>query len=300
MRLCKHEQNVGFIALNSNSNATAPFMKTLSKLRPTLNQAREFRLSAVSGWGCRSSVASDPVRRNSVQGSGMRAGAGALLLLCAVVNHAPAGPTITLNYSGDMNGLQGVAVMQYEDLRLNVNPPGFLIIGNRIGWVRQVPLDGRIEIGGQLTSPTASFLLNATIEGTSDWGYGTLIPVDGSPSFQIQLGFESDSSFVYIDTFALTPNPLYPPQTTYYFQLFIPTPPPAPRLTGITFSSTSTPVIQWESTPSATYRLWSKNTLDGSQWILVGQLVASSNTASLEDAAAAGAAQRFYLLERDN
>jgi hypothetical protein len=96
----------------------------------------------------------------------------------------------------------------------------------------------------------------------------------------------------------LTPNPLNPPQTTYYFQLDAPAPPP--KVTNIAFSLQGAPMIRWEATPGAKYRLVYKSALNATAWNLVGEVTATNNIAGLQDDTAAGAAQRFYRIESKN
>jgi hypothetical protein len=223
----------------------------------------------------------------------------ALLLTWSLAAAAQTAPTITLTYHGEIEGLQSTASMQFEDLRLMASGTGFFTFGGRPGWLRLDPLDGRMYFGARIVSPTASYYLsNGQVNGTSDWGYVDIVPDVGS-TFLGRVDFSSDAGHVYIDQFWLTPNPLMPPQTTYYFQLDTPAPPF--RVTDIAFSTQGgAPVIHWDSTPGIKYRLTYKTDLSAPTWNLVGELTATNSTAFLQDNAATGAKQRFYRLERQN
>jgi hypothetical protein len=84
-----------------------------------------------------------------------------------------------------------------------------------------------------VVTPTARYLLNGTVESTSDWGYANAVRTDAIERFLVRLDFPSDANFVYIDRFSLTPNPLDGGSTVYSFELNVPPLTVAPVLAAI-------------------------------------------------------------------
>ena len=129
-----------------------------------------------------------------------------------------AGPRIELRYVGEVEGVEARATLVFEDIRTIVNPPGFHA-ANPFGWVRQYPLTGLIYVAGQITTPFTSYGLTTEVIGTSDFGYGDAFRLDAFERFRIRLDFPADQYFVYLDRFALVPNPISDGTSRYLFTL---------------------------------------------------------------------------------
>lgn len=132
----------------------------------------------------------------------------ALIGLSVLVSRVTAGPNLQLTYTGEIEGLTATATIAFEDVRIDVKPPGFILVGGRPAWARQDPLNGRIYIGAEVLTSTARYSLNGTVDGTSDWGYADAVRIDVIERFLVRLNFPSDPNFVYLDRFTLTANPL--------------------------------------------------------------------------------------------
>ena len=165
------------------------------------------------------------------------------LAVCALADAALAGPKVTLTYHGEIEGLPATASIEYEDLRIGVSPQGFALHQGRPAWARQSPSDGRIYLGGQVDTATSHYVFTAEVSGTSDFGYAEVLLVNGSERFLAELDFASDGAAVYMDGFALTPNPLDPPQPTYVFTLDVPPPPDDPALVAALNASLPDPAV---------------------------------------------------------
>lgn len=218
----------------------------------------------------------------------------ALALGAVRPSHAQTGPTVTLNYRGEIEGLPAVAQIGFEDTRSGVNPPGFFLAGGRPAWARINALIGRILLGGEVVTPTARYTFFGEVQSTSDFGFMDVTRSDVIERFRVRLDLTADENFVYIDRFALVVNPFDPPTTTtYLFQLDMPT----ARVTSIVLSPEGVVTVRWEGSPNATCRLLSKNDIMAPAWTLVGQTVMTTNTATLQDITAAGVPRRYYCVE---
>ncbi len=132
----------------------------------------------------------------------------ALMELSVLASPRAAGLNLQLTYTGEIEGLTATATIGFEDVRIDVNPPGFFLVGERPAWARQEPLNGRIYIGAEVLTSTARYSINGTVDGTSDWGYADAVRIDVIERFLVRLNFPSDQNFVYLDRFTLTANPL--------------------------------------------------------------------------------------------
>lgn len=161
-----------------------------------------------------------------------RVAAAALVALavCASATDAEAGPKVTLTYTGEIEGLPAVATIEFEDVRIGPNRIGFFYAGGRAAWARQTATNGRIYVGGEVSTAAARYGLNGDVDGVAAWGYADAFRLDAFENFLVRLDFASDGNYVYIDAFALTPNPLEAGQPTYTFTLDVPPPPDYPAL----------------------------------------------------------------------
>ena len=217
-----------------------------------------------------------------------------VVVLGAVRGHAQTGPTVTLNYRGEIEGLPAVAQIGFEDTRSGINPPGFFLANGRPAWARKNALIGRILLGGEVATPTARYTFFGEVQSTSDFGFMDVTRSDVIERFRVRLDLTADENFVYIDRFALVVNPFDPPTTTtYLFQLDI----PSAKVTSIVLSPEGIVTVRWEGTPNSTCRLLSKDNILAPAWTLVGQTLMTTNTATLQDRTAAGVRQRFYSVE---
>ncbi len=130
----------------------------------------------------------------------------ACLVLVGVAKQVQAGPMITLRYAGEIEGVPATATLTFEDIRTGVNPPGFQA-ASPFGWVRQNPLTGWIYVEGQVRTSAASYAFTSDVVGTSAFGFGDAFRLDAFERFLIRLDFRSDRNFVYMDGFAIVPNP---------------------------------------------------------------------------------------------
>ena len=218
-------------------------------------------------------------------------------MLGLLPSRAQTGPTATLKYKGEIEGLPATAQIGFEDTRSGVNPAGFFLVGGRPAWARKPVLIGRILLGGEVATPTAHYTFFGEVQSTSDFGYMDVTRTDVVERFRVRFDFNVDENYVYIDRFALVVNPFDPPTTTaYLFQLDLPQP-AQPRVTSIVISPEGIVTVRWEGSPNATCRLLSKNNILAPAWTVVGQVVMTANTASLEDRTAAGLSQRYYSVD---
>jgi hypothetical protein len=218
----------------------------------------------------------------------------ALAALLALPARAQTGPTVTLNYRGEIEGLPATARIGFEDTRSGINPPGFFLAGGRPAWARKNALIGRILLGGEVATPTAQYTFFGEVVSTSDFGYMDVTLTGGFERFRVRLDLTADADFVYIDRFDLVVNPFDPPTvTTYRFQLDIPT----AKVTRLVLSPDGTVTVHWEGSPNSTCRLLAKDDILAPTWTFVGQTVMTANTATLEDRTARGIRQRYYSVE---